>query len=138
MKPEYRCSLILIYAKFYSAFLKCHFRVLKFNSTPLKFNFTFPVLNFRFGNAFYFFSSLGFLSKNGFLEEALTGMANTVLQSFSQFIRCAASPAENITRVSTRMSAAVAQAEPTAIPTSTVFKAHGTPSERPAQVGKPQ
>ena len=46
----------------------------------------------------YFFSSLGFLSKNGFLEEALTGIANTALQSFSQFIRCAASPAENITR----------------------------------------
>ena len=66
-----------------------HCRVLKFNSTPLKFNFTVPVLNFRFGNALYFFSSLGCLSKNGFLEEALTGMANTVLQSFSQFIRCA-------------------------------------------------
>ena len=86
----------------------------------------------------YFFSSLGFLSKNGFLEEALTGIANTALQSFSQFIRCAASPAENITRVSTRISAAIAQAEPTAIPTATVFKAHGTPSERPAQVEKPQ
>ena len=41
-----------------------------------------------------------------------------------------------MTRVSTLKSAAMAQAEPTAIPTSTVFKAQGTPSGRPAQVGK--
>ena len=65
-------------------------------------------------------------------------MAITILQSFSQFRSCAASPAENITRVSTRKSAAIAQAEPMAIPTSMLFNAQGTPSVRPAQVVKPQ
>lgn len=78
--------------------------------------------------------SFGLRSKNGLLEDALTGMAKTVLHPFSQSKRWAASPAENITRVSTLKSAAMAQAEPMAIPTSTVFKAQGTPSERPAQV----
>ena len=85
-----------------------------------------------------FASCFGFRSKNGFLEDALTGMAITILQSFSQFRRCAASPAENITRVSTRKSAAVAQAEPMAIPTSMLFSAQGTPPVRPSQVAKPQ
>lgn len=65
-------------------------------------------------------------------------MAITILQSFSQFRRCAASPAENITRVSTRKSAAIAQAEPMAIPTSMLFNAQGTPPVRPSQVVKPQ
>lgn len=51
------------------------------------------------------FSCFGFRSKNGFLEDALTGIAITILQSFSQFRRCAANPAENMTRVSTRKSA---------------------------------
>ena len=41
------------------------------------------------------------------MEDALTGIAITILQSFSQFRRCAANPAENMTRVSTRKSAAV-------------------------------
>ena len=83
-------------------------------------------------------SCLGFRSKNGFLEDALTGIAITILQSFSQFRRCAASPAENMTRVSTRISAAVAQAEPMAMPTSMLFNAQGTSSVRPAHVANPQ
>ena len=36
---------------------------------------------------FYFGCSFGFLSKNGFLEEALTGMANTCLQPSNIFKR---------------------------------------------------
>ena len=83
-------------------------------------------------------SFLGLRSKKGFLEEALTGMANTVWQSGNHFSRCAASPAENMTRVSARKSAAVAQAEPMAIPTSIVFNAQGTTWGREAQVGWPQ
>ena len=51
---------------------------------------------------FYFGCSFGFLSKNGFLEEALTGMANTCLHPFKKSKRWAAKPAENMTRVSTR------------------------------------
>ena len=73
-------------------------------------------------------------SKNGFLEEALTGIAITWRHPFNQSRRWAANPAENITRVSTRRSAAVAHAEPIAIPTSILFNAQGTPSARPAQV----
>ena len=43
-----------------------------------------------------------------------------------------------MTRVSTRRSAAVAHADPMAIPTSTELTAHGTPSGLPAHVGYPQ
>ena len=55
------------------------------------------------GYKYYSFGccSLGFRSKKGFLEEALTGMANTCLQPSKMFKRWAARPAENITRVST-------------------------------------
>ena len=87
---------------------------------------------------FYLGCSFGFLSKNGFLDDALTGIANTCLHPSRMFNRWAASPAENITRVSTRWSAAVAQAEPMAMPTSTLLMAQGTPEDRSAHVGKPQ
>ena len=82
--------------------------------------------------------AFGLRSKNGFLDDALTGMANTAAQSFSHPNCWAAKPAENMTRVSTRKSAAVAQADPTAMPTSIVFRAQGMPSGREAQVGNPQ
>ena len=89
--------------------------------------------------AFLFYSVFfGLRSKNGFLLDALTGMAKTCRHPSSMFSRWAAKPAENITRVSTRWSAAVEQAEPMAIPTSTLFKAQGTPSGRSAQVANPQ
>ena len=58
----------------------------------------------------------------------LTGIAYTCVHPSSQSSCCAASPAENITRVSTLLSAATEQAEPIAIPTSTLLIAHGTPS----------
>lgn len=43
-----------------------------------------------------------------------------------------------MTRVSTLLSAAVAQADPIAMPTSTLLIAHGTPSLRDTQVAYPQ
>ena len=46
------------------------------------------------------FSSFGLRSKNGFLVEALTGIAYTDLHPGNHSNCCAASPAENITRVS--------------------------------------
>ena len=97
---------------------------------------------FLLGEAFFFMlfyaGFLDFLSKNGFLEDALTRIAKTCLHPFNISKRCAPNPAENITRVSTLLSAAVAQAEPIAIPTSTLLITQGTPVERSAQVGKPQ
>ena len=69
---------------------------------------------------------MGFRSKNGFFEDALTGIAITHLQSPNIPKRCAAIPALNITRVSRRKSDAVAQAEPTAMPKSTELIAQGT------------
>ena len=66
-------------------------------------------------------------SKNGFLDEAETAMP--IVRWTSEPIQpsCStATPMEYITRVSRRRSAAVAQAEPTAMPTSMLFKEHGT------------
>ena len=80
---------------------------------------------------------MGFRSKNGFFEDALTGIAITHLQSPNIPKRCAAIPALNITRVSRRKSDAVAQAEPTAMPKSTELIAQGTASGFSTQVGKP-
>ena len=74
------------------------------------------------------YSVLVFRSKNGFFEDALTGIAITHLQSPNIPKRCAAIPALNITRVSRRKSDAVAQAEPTAMPKSTELIAQGTAS----------
>ena len=71
------------------------------------------------------YSVLVFRSKNGFFEDALTGIAITHLQSPNIPKRCAAIPALNITRVSRRKSDAVAQAEPTAMPKSTELIAQG-------------
>ena len=53
---------------------------------------------------------------------------------------CATRPTENITRLSTLWSAATAQADPIAMPTSTVFKAQGTPGMWffSSQVSNPQ
>lgn len=81
---------------------------------------------------------MGFRSKNGFFEDALTGIAITHLQSPNIPKRCAAIPALNITRVSRRKSDAVAQAEPTAMPKSTELIAQGTASGFSTQVGNPQ
>jgi hypothetical protein len=64
-------------------------------------------------------------SKKGFFDELLNGMQKYCLQSSSRFMRCAATPAENITRQSMRLSAAVATAEPMAMPTSTLLIAQG-------------
>lgn len=69
--------------------------------------------------------SLGLRSKNGFLEEALIGMAMHCRQSFSRPNFSTAHPAENMTLQSTLKSAALAQAEPMAIPTSMELMAHG-------------
>lgn len=57
-------------------------------------------------------------SKKGDLDEADIGIAKYWVQPGRRFMRSAAIPAENITRVSTRRSAAVATADPMAIPTS--------------------
>ena len=84
------------------------------------------------------YSVLGFRSKNGFLDDALTGMAYTWVHPSSQSSCWAARPAENITRVSTRWSAATEQAEPMAIPTSTLLMAQGTPFLRSPQCSYPQ
>ena len=81
---------------------------------------------------------MGFRSKNGFFEDALTGIAITHLQSPNIPKRCAAIPALNITRVSRRKSDAVAQAEPTAMPKSTELIAQGTVFGFSTQVGNPQ
>ena len=77
-------------------------------------------------------------SKNGFLALALTGIAIMQVQSGIHPSARAAYPAEYITRVSRRRSAAVAQAEPNAIPTSTRFIAQGVPSLLLSQVFAPQ
>ena len=77
-------------------------------------------------------------SKNGFFALALTGIAIMQVQSGIHPRARAAYPAEYITRVSSRRSAAVAQAEPNAMPTSTRFMAHGVPSLRLSQVFAPQ
>src|SRR5574344_1260817 len=65
-------------------------------------------------------------------------MAITVSQSGRRFSRWAAAPAENITRQSTRRSAAVAVAEPMAIPKSMELKVQGVFSGFWAQAGCPQ
>ena len=84
-------------------------------------------------------------SKNGFLDEAETAMpiinltseppppSGTPPKTVGEYEEspiqpsCStATPMEYITRVSRRRSAAVAQAEPTAMPTSILFNEHGT------------
>ena len=67
-------------------------------------------------------------AKNGFLEDALRAMAMICEQPSSQPKSAAVHPAENMTRVSTRKSAAIEQAEPTAIPTSIELMAQGVSS----------
>jgi hypothetical protein len=69
------------------------------------------------------------------LEEAETEMAKTDRQALGRSNVWAAKPAENITRVSNRKSAAVAQAEPTAIPTSTELRTQGVDSGFSPQTG---
>ena len=65
-------------------------------------------------------------------------MAKTWVHPSSQSSRWAANPAENMTRVSMRWSAATEQADPIAIPTSIVFSAQGTPSSLSAHRANPQ
>ena len=71
----------------------------------------------------------------GFFDETDIGMANTISASPSSRMRRAAQPAENITRVSTRISVAAAQADPIAMPTSTPFIMQGACAGFAVQVG---
>ena len=92
--------------------------------------------NYFFVSAFSVFFAAGDLrSKKGFFDETDIGMANTISASPSSRMRRAAQPAENITRVSTRISVAAAQADPIAIPTSTPFIMQGACAGFAAQVG---
>ena len=70
--------------------------------------------------------SLGLRSKKGFFDDALMGMAIHWRQFFNRSSRSTAQPAENMNRLSPLKSAALAQAEPMAIPTSTLLMAQGT------------
>ena len=79
------------------------------------------------------------LSKNGLFDEAEMAMPTVMwISSPRNWSSSAATPIEYMMRVSRRRSAAVAQAEPTAIPTSMVFITQGTPGVRSPQVAKPQ
>ncbi len=69
---------------------------------------------------------LEFRSKYGFFDAAANAMAMIWLHPSNHPNDKEAQPAENITRESTRKSAATEQAEPTAMPKSMELNAQGT------------
>ena len=94
-----------------------------------------PFLTCRYLFASGFGASLGLRSKNGLFDDALMAMAIVWLQPGSQLSVSDDQPAEKSTRVSTRMSDAMAHAEPMAMPTSIELMAHGFSLGLSSQVG---
>lgn len=81
------------------------------------------------------YCAFGLRSKNGLFDDALMAMAIVWLQPGSQLSVSDDQPAEKSTRVSTRMSDAMAHAEPMAMPTSIELMAHGFSLGLSSQVG---
>ena len=79
------------------------------------------------------------LSKNGLFDEAEMAMPTVIWTSLPRnWSSSAATPIEYMMRVSRRRSAAVAHADPSAMPTSMLFITQGTSAGTSAHEGNPQ